>query len=69
MNKNQEHKLIAGVLGGMGPLATVDFMSMVIDHCPIVTEEDHVRLLVEQNPHIPNPVSYTHLPLPTILLV
>ena len=54
MNKNQEHKLIAGVLGGMGPLATVDFMSMVIDHCPIVTEEDHVRLLVEQNPHIPN---------------
>tara|TARA_B100001123_G_scaffold342533_1_gene388655 strand:- start:3613 stop:4356 length:744 start_codon:yes stop_codon:yes gene_type:complete len=55
MKKNDgKKKLIAGVLGGMGPLATVDFMSMVIDHCPIVTEEDHVRLLVDQNPHIPN---------------
>ena len=54
MNKNKTKKLTAGVLGGMGPLATVDFMSMVIDHCPIVTEEDHVRLLVDQNPHIPN---------------
>ena len=54
MSKIKEKKLTAGVLGGMGPLATVDFMSMVIDHCPIVTEEDHVRLLVDQNPHIPN---------------
>lgn len=54
MNKNKRKKLTAGVLGGMGPLATIDFMSMVIDHCPIVTEDDHVRLLVDQNPHIPN---------------
>ena len=55
MKKNNgKKKLIAGVLGGMGPLATVDFMSMVIDLCPIVTEDDHVRLLVDQNPHIPN---------------
>ena len=30
MNKNKTKKLTAGVLGGMGPLATVDFMSMVI---------------------------------------
>lgn len=50
-NKN---KLIAGVLGGMGPLATVDFMSMVTEFCPIEKEEDHVRLLVDQNPHIPS---------------
>ena len=54
MNKNKRKKLTAGVLGGMGTLATVDFMSMVIDHCPIVTEEDHVRLIIDQNPHIPN---------------
>ena len=50
-NKN---KLIAGVLGGMGPLATVDFMSMVTEFCPIEKEEDHVRLVVDQNPHIPS---------------
>jgi aspartate racemase len=52
MKKKQ--KLIGGVLGGMGPLATVDFMSRVIALNPINNEEDHVHLFVDQNPHIPN---------------
>ena len=41
MKKKQ--KLIGGVLGGMGPLATVDFMSRVIALNPINNEEDHVH--------------------------
>ena len=47
-------KLIGGVLGGMGPIATVDFMSRVITLNPISNEEDHIHLIVDQNPHIPN---------------
>ena len=54
MQEQASKKLTGGVLGGMGPLATVDFMSKVIALCPIKNEEDHVRLIVDQNPHIPS---------------
>jgi len=55
LNKKRDKKqLIGGVIGGMGPLATVDFMSRVIILNPIKTEKDHVHLIVDQNPHVPN---------------
>lgn len=44
----------AGVLGGMGPDATVDFMAKVIAATPAETDQDHVRLLVDQNPTVPS---------------
>jgi aspartate racemase len=44
----------AGVLGGMGPDATVDFMAKVIAATPASKDQDHVRLLVDQNPKVPN---------------
>lgn len=46
--------LTAGVIGGLGPAATVDFMARVIELTPAPTDQDHVRLLVDQNPRIPN---------------
>jgi aspartate racemase len=49
-----ESSLLVGVLGGMGPEATVDFMSKVIALTPGEDDQDHVRLLVDQNPHVPN---------------
>ena len=45
---------IVGVLGGMGPEATVDFMSRVIRATPAARDQDHLRLLVDNNPHVPN---------------
>lgn len=45
---------IAGVLGGLGPVATVDFMQRVIDLTPVECEQDHVHMLVDQNPSVPN---------------
>jgi aspartate racemase len=45
---------IVGVIGGMGPDATVDFMSKVIDKTPAGADQDHVRMLVEHNPRIPS---------------
>ena len=43
-----------GVLGGMGPDATADFMSRVIRATPAVKDQDHLRMLVDNNPHVPN---------------
>ncbi len=45
---------VAGVIGGLGPGATVDFMARVIALTPATSDQDHVRLLVDQNPKVPN---------------
>jgi len=45
---------IVGVLGGMGPDATVDFMAKVIALTPAGKDQDHVRMLVDHNPKVPN---------------
>lgn len=45
---------IPGVLGGMGPEATVDFMSRLLRMTPAATDQDHVRVLIDHNPQIPN---------------
>lgn len=45
---------IVGVLGGMGPDATVTFMQRVIDATPAEDDIDHVHLLVDNNPKVPS---------------
>ncbi|MDJ0793491.1 MAG: amino acid racemase [Woeseiaceae bacterium] len=42
-----------GVIGGMGPDATVDFMSGVIGFTKAARDQDHVRMLVDNNPRVP----------------
>jgi aspartate racemase len=43
-----------GVVGGVGPAATVDFLRKVVSNTPASRDQDHLRLLVEQNPQIPD---------------
>jgi len=43
-----------GVIGGMGPAATVLFMSRVIDAVAARDDADHIPLLVDQNPQVPS---------------
>jgi aspartate racemase len=38
----------------MGPDATVDFMSKVIAATPARSDQEHVHLLVDHNPHVPD---------------
>jgi aspartate racemase len=45
---------VIGVLGGMGPEATVDFMTKVIALTPAEKDQDHIRMLVDHNPTVPN---------------
>lgn len=45
---------VAGVIGGMGPAATVDFMSRVLAATPAGDDQQHVRMLIDHNPRIPS---------------
>ncbi|MFC1661487.1 aspartate/glutamate racemase family protein [Gemmatimonadota bacterium] len=43
-----------GILGGMGPMSTVDLMRKVTEKTPVLTEREHLRLLVDSRPQIPD---------------
>jgi aspartate racemase len=43
-----------GVVGGVGPAATVDFIEKVIKNTPAARDQDHIKLVVEHNPKIPD---------------
>ncbi|MEN8502531.1 MULTISPECIES: aspartate/glutamate racemase family protein [Paraburkholderia] len=43
-----------GVVGGVGPAATIDFLNKIVRNTPASRDQDHIKLLVEQNPQIPD---------------
>lgn len=43
-----------GIVGGIGPAATVDFMQKIIANTSATRDQDHLPLLVEHNPAIPD---------------
>jgi len=45
---------VVGVLGGMGPLATIDFMSKVLRATPAETDQQHVPMVVSSIPQVPD---------------
>ncbi len=45
---------IIGILGGMGPEATIDFFTKVVKGTKVAKDQDHLRILVDNNPKIPN---------------
>jgi aspartate racemase len=46
-----------GVIGGMGPEATVDLMRRVIAQTPAEDDQDHVHMLVDNNPQVPSRIA------------
>ncbi|HEY2356451.1 MAG TPA: amino acid racemase [Phenylobacterium sp.] len=46
--------LVLGVLGGMGPAATLDFLTKLQAFTPAKTDQDHIRVLVDINPKVPD---------------
>ncbi len=55
MGKQQK---ILGVVGGVGPSATVDFMDKIIRHTPASRDQDHIRMIVDHDPTIPDRTAY-----------
>jgi aspartate racemase len=49
---------VIGIIGGMGPEATVDLMRRVIAKTPASGDQDHVHLIVESNPKIPSRIAH-----------
>lgn len=47
-----------GVVGGIGPLATADFMAKVVRVTKGRRDQDHIKMIVEQNPQIPDRTEY-----------
>lgn len=47
-------KQIVGVLGGMGPLATVDFLRKIVEETPASCDQEHIPLVVYSVPQIPD---------------
>jgi aspartate racemase len=49
---------VVGVIGGMGPEATVDLMRRVIAKTPANDDQDHIHLIVESNPKISSRIAH-----------
>jgi aspartate racemase len=45
---------VVGVLGGMGPLATIDFLRKMIAATPATADQEHVPVVVSSIPQVPD---------------
>lgn len=45
---------VIGVLGGMGPEATADLFRKIIRATPAEKDQDHIRVIIDSNPKIPD---------------
>lgn len=43
-----------GIVGGIGPAATVDFMNKIVVNTDARRDQDHIKLVVDHNPQIPD---------------
>jgi len=47
-------KKVVGIIGGMGPLATADFFLKLTRATPVKSERDHLHVIIESDPSIPD---------------
>ncbi|MGD2188113.1 MAG: amino acid racemase [Desulfobacterales bacterium] len=45
---------VIGILGGMGPEATLDCYSKIIKNTPAKTDQEHLRVIIDANPKVPD---------------
>lgn len=45
---------IIGIIGGMGPAATLDLLGKIYANSPAESDQDHIRVLVDIDPTIPD---------------
>jgi aspartate racemase len=50
----EKTSLVLGVLGGMGPAATLDFLKNLQAFTPAKGDADHIRVLMDLNPKVPD---------------
>jgi aspartate racemase len=47
-------RLCVGVLGGMGPEATVDFFAKLVAATPATRDGEHLRIVIDDDPSVPD---------------
>ena len=47
-------KKTVGILGGMGPAATIEFFRRLVAATPAAVDQAHLRILIDNNPHVPD---------------
>ncbi|MBW1980120.1 MAG: amino acid racemase [Deltaproteobacteria bacterium] len=45
---------VIGILGGMGPEATLACFAMIIQNTPATRDQDHLRVIIYSNPEVPD---------------
>lgn len=45
---------LAGIIGGVGPLATADFFEKIIKNTPSKVDQDNIPIIIYNNPQIPD---------------
>ena len=53
-DKNESVKKVVGIIGGMGPGATALLFQKIIDHTDARLDADHIHLLIDNRPSIPD---------------
>lgn len=53
-DRTQTGDRMIGILGGMGPEATLDLYRHIINLTPAARDQDHIRVLIYSNPKIPD---------------
>lgn len=52
----KHHEKVIGILGGMGPEATAALFLKIIRATPALKDQDHFRIVIDNNPKIPSRV-------------
>lgn len=62
---------IIGILGGMGPMATADLFTKIIQNTPATCDQEHIRIIIDNHPQIPSRADAilrgTESPLPLLI--
>ncbi len=49
---------VIGILGGMGPLATVELFRRIVEKTPAKKDQEHPRIIIYNNPKIPDRTAF-----------
>ena len=62
---------VIGILGGMGPEATLDCFAKIIKNTPAKKDQEHLRVIIDSNPKVPDRtpaiIGDGQSPVPTIV--
>jgi len=62
---------IIGILGGMGPEATLDCFARIIKNTPAKKDQEHLRVIIDSNPKVPDRtaaiIGEGESPIPTLV--